>query len=45
MNDLPHRIGAVGDAWRLVLESGAAQAEVDAMVRAGASILKAAPMS
>lgn len=41
MSALPHRIGAVGDAWRLVLESDAVQAEVDA----GASILKAAPMS
>ncbi|WP_413671735.1 DeoR/GlpR family DNA-binding transcription regulator [Massilia cellulosiltytica] len=41
----PHRIAAVGEIGKLVLESDAPADAVDALVQAGASILQAAPLS
>ncbi len=41
----PHRIAAVGDIGKFVLESDVPADAVDALVEAGASILQAAPLS
>ena len=41
----PHRIAAVGEIGKFVLESDVPADAMDALVQAGASILQAAPLS
>jgi DeoR/GlpR family transcriptional regulator of sugar metabolism len=41
----PHRIAAVGDVQRFILESDAPDGDVNALVQAGTSVIRAAPLS
>jgi DeoR/GlpR family transcriptional regulator of sugar metabolism len=41
----PHRIAAVGDVHRFILESDVPDGDVNALVQAGTSVIRAAPLS